>query len=356
MNKTVANAKGQKGVCFKMRFIEPGLVYYEDLGTVLVQKPALDAMAQSFVGKPVFVLHQSTANDDFSSGRADGIVSRVWYEQADGWYWLEALVWDPDALTNIDRGYSLSCAYDVLKWTDAQGKHNNIAYVNEVVGGEYTHLALVPNPRYEGARIIYNQGGHMKIKLWPFQKDKKPEEVQASEVELTNALVEVEGKEVPLEEIVNGFKAEELRKAEELKNAKAKLADEDTIDVDGKKVLVKDLRAGYLANAALSAKNAMEEDHKDGKHKEKEVEACNLCNAARKNTEEEEKKKKEEEDAKEKERSNSLAAEEAAKAKERLEALRNAKDKGLKPVMPEAPADQASRLAAGAERYGAVTN
>src|SRR5258708_515431 len=41
---------------FKCKFIEPGLVFYEDLGKdgmVLVKEPCLEKMSRTFIGRPV---------------------------------------------------------------------------------------------------------------------------------------------------------------------------------------------------------------------------------------------------------------------------------------------------------------
>lgn len=339
----LTNAGGQKGKSFTMRFIEPGLVRYEDAGDVLVQKAALDEMAQSFVGCPVFDrTHKDTTDRDFTSGKADGIVVRVWNDPQDGWYWCEALVWDPDTLQHMKEGYGLSCAYDVMSWTDQEGTWHNIPYANEVKRGRYTHLAIVKRPRYEDVRIIANQGGRMKLKFW--EKDKKPED-KASEVELANALVEVEaGKDVKLEDVIAGFTAEEKRKAE-LANANKKLGDDDTVQIGEGKITIKELKAGYAAHLKNEAENSMSQDHKDGKHKDKKMESCGYCSNEVRNAELEAAKAKGAEEMKN-------AIEKERVEKERLEALRNAAHKGEAPKMPEAPRDMSDRIRTGYEQYG----
>ena len=52
--------------------------------------------------------------------------------------------------------WSVSCSYDVLKADDEGGSENNIKYGREILDGEFKHLAIVKNPRYERANIVFN--------------------------------------------------------------------------------------------------------------------------------------------------------------------------------------------------------
>ena len=55
-----------------------------------------------------------------------------------------------------DKGWSVSCSYDVKTADDKGGTENNIKYDMEFLDGVFTHLALVNNPRYERANIVLN--------------------------------------------------------------------------------------------------------------------------------------------------------------------------------------------------------
>lgn len=55
-----------------------------------------------------------------------------------------------------NKGWSVSCAYDYTKADTSGGTENNIPYDIEFLDGEFNHLALVDNPRYEGANIVFN--------------------------------------------------------------------------------------------------------------------------------------------------------------------------------------------------------
>lgn len=332
------------------RFIEPGLARYSDKGTVLIRKEALDKFAQSLVGKPIFnEMHRETSDSDFKNGIADGVVTSVWFDSADGWYHCKGLIWDRDTLRNCSRGFACSCAYNVKDWSHKSGLHNNVPFDDEVLNGEYTHLAIVADPRYEGATkvsVLQNsKGGSMKLKFW--EKDKKDTDAP-SEIELANALVKVGEKEMPFEKVMELAQVELTRQADELANAKKILGDDQVVEIGGKKMTVRDAKA--LAEVGL--KNASEseykEAHKDGKHDEKDMENCPMCNT-RKN-EKEEADKKREDDKERKNRSD------ANLSFERLDALNNKRGEGKEKIKGEAGnvayLDRPDAFAVGREKFG----
>lgn len=264
MNKQIKNAVPVK---YRTYFITPGIADYtaENIGKVLVQKSALDKMLQSFVGKPV-VNETHTDKDPeelfqaLDSGAppeewADGIISSVGYDTESGWYWADFLVWNADAIQNIEDGYSVSCAYDILKSTDEGGTFNNVEYNLEVLEGEYVHLALVTNPRYERAFIIKNSKTHKEetVKL-VFKKKKTvkneaPEEEvkkdETEELENADGYVETEdGEQIPVAELIKMYKE---KKEAELENAGQVYNMDDMVEVDGEEMTVAELMAacGY---------------------------------------------------------------------------------------------------------------
>ena len=86
-----------------------------------------------------------------------GVVSNVWFNDKDGWYWCDGIIWDKTAQNLItDKGWSVSCSYDVKLADDTGGSENNIPYNIEFLNGVFTHLAIVNNPRYERANIVFN--------------------------------------------------------------------------------------------------------------------------------------------------------------------------------------------------------
>lgn len=344
------NGVGQKADIIQMRFIEPGIVRYEDVGDVLIKKETLDQMAQSFVGRPVFnEKHQETTSKDFSSGRADGVVSRVWYDPSDAWFWADVAIWDPETKENCRNGYSLSCAYDVTQWSDSGGSYHNIPYAREVMGGTYTHLAIVPNPRYEGARIVYNSnGGIMKFNFWKKDGD-KTEVKNASEIDGDKAILAIDGKEVPVGQLVELWNASQKAKAEaEADSALKDASDESAIEIGGKRVTLGELKNAYI----LNAKNDDDDEDEEKKRKAKDAEE-------RKNAEEKDKKDKEEKDeeerknAEEKEKKDKEDDEERKNAahQDRLRSRANSRDGGFEKPKVMTPAE---RELEGSKRYGSA--
>lgn len=111
------------------------------------------------VGVPVIIRHKDFKNlvpKEINEMRV-GVVSNVWFDEKDGWYWCDGIIWDEIAHNLItDKGWSVSCSYDVKLADDAGGTENNIPYDIEFLDGVFTHLAIVDNPRYERANIVFN--------------------------------------------------------------------------------------------------------------------------------------------------------------------------------------------------------
>lgn len=106
--------------------------------------------------KPVTINHKDNIGDDDKVGE----VLNVWYNPEDGWYWCDGIITDETAINLInDKNWSVSCSYDFTKYDDEGGTENNIPYDIEFLDGEFNHLAIVDNPRYEGANIVFNSKG-----------------------------------------------------------------------------------------------------------------------------------------------------------------------------------------------------
>lgn len=108
------------------------------------------------VGVPVIINHKDITDQNANNERV-GVVSNVWFDEKDGWYWCDGIIWDETAQNLItNKGWSVSCSYDVKLADDAGGTENNIPYDIEFLDGVFTHLAIVDNPRYERANIVFN--------------------------------------------------------------------------------------------------------------------------------------------------------------------------------------------------------
>jgi hypothetical protein len=292
----------------KCSFIEPGVVMYADVGMVLVQKPALDKMANSMRGKPVInVDHRDVSPDDFKNGNFDGIVDgndhAVWFDPADAKFHCSFQITTPATLQNIKNGFKVSCAYRVTKWGPG-GIHNNVPYEREVLDGEYTHLAIVANPRYEGVRI-YNTKGAKTMTLQWIKKllgaDGKTME-NSIDIDSSKSVIEVGGKEYTLDNAIEALKAQEAAKDKELankgpaddhivdvpgigkrtvkqlKDAIALQNAEDDKDAEDKKRKEDDEEAKKTERSNAEEKEKVEKDHEDGKHDDDEKKNCAMCN------------------------------------------------------------------------------
>lgn len=147
-----------KGRHFVSRFMEAGLASYKAQGgkMILVRKEALDRFAQSMVGCPVIIEHADVTDENVKD-LAVGYVSRVWFNEADGWYYCEGVVQGDDVETLIEeKNWSVSCGYVVTEKDEKGGIYHDIEYDEEVLNGDFEHLAIVPNPRYREANIVLN--------------------------------------------------------------------------------------------------------------------------------------------------------------------------------------------------------
>lgn len=130
--------------------------YPGQFGNVLIKKESFDKFINTMVGVPVIINHKDITAKNANDERV-GVVSNVWFDDKDGWYWCDGVIWDEAAQNLItDKGWSVSCSYDVKLADDAGGTENNIPYDIEFLDGVFTHLAIVDNPRYERANIVFN--------------------------------------------------------------------------------------------------------------------------------------------------------------------------------------------------------
>jgi hypothetical protein len=134
---------------YTCRLIEPGLVDYTDLGAgiQLLKKEAIDKFVNSFIGKPVIVLHQDV-NPENMARKAQGYITAVKYNSADGRYYADFLIINDRAKELIVNGYSTSTCYTATSLKEG-GEWHGLKYNSEILDGVPEHLALVPNPRYE---------------------------------------------------------------------------------------------------------------------------------------------------------------------------------------------------------------
>lgn len=147
---------GGKGKYFRARILQAGLVKYS-FGVCLLEKETIDKFIYEFVGCPVIIDHKDVTEENAKEERV-GVISRVWFDQMDGWFWVEGIIFDEKAISLINDGYNVSCQYEISEYANnvTDKLHNGNKYDKVILNGKPEHLAIVKNPRYENAMIAVN--------------------------------------------------------------------------------------------------------------------------------------------------------------------------------------------------------
>lgn len=283
-NQEKENAK-RYGKVFYCRHMIPGLCGYED-ETVLISADAMKRMAASFEGKPLYVLHDKRTEAERVATlqeTSQGYVTETFYNELDGWLWSKFIAVSDDAFTAIGEGWKVSNAYVPLEYGGG-GVHNNIPYDREILNADMTHLALVPDPRYEAACVMtpdefkmYQEKNREQLNemrnsktekegfIMKFFKTKKEAVTEIDSdtmVEIKNAKGEVV--EMSVAEMVNAVEAKQKKDAEESQNS-AK------IKVGKTEMTIQELVNAYEKTCATDDKDA-EKDNESDEDEDKEKE------------------------------------------------------------------------------------
>lgn len=159
---TETNGKGRK---FTSRFIEAGIAHYNELGNILITKETLDKFLNTMVGCPVVILHKTITDNNADKERV-GVISDVWYNNKDGWFYCSGIIWDKKAIDLIkNQGWNVSCTYEYT--SDFTPRDYNGGQIDmEFTDGKFLYLALVDNPRYSGANIVINSKDIVNNDKW----------------------------------------------------------------------------------------------------------------------------------------------------------------------------------------------
>lgn len=342
------------------RHIKEGLVHYRGKDgsdeLYLVKDDALKKMNPSFEGKPIYIRHVDEVNMDTLKQDAVGYVVKSFYNEFDGAWWAEIIA-DDEAQSYIEKGWAVSNAYLPTE-LGSGGVYHDIDYLKEVKGGEYEHLAIVDNPRYEEAVIMtpeefkaFNEG--RKAELEKLKNSKENEMLsEEDKKELLNSL-----KNSLADMIKDTVKnAMEEKKEEDMKNAEdedhrqlireiAAVSAKGEGDFEGgldekvREIIKLAEKLGYSKDEAKHNAEDKEEDKKEEESKE--------------NSEDSEEEKKE--DSEEETKENKCKNEDEEKEEEKKENskffnfLHNAKSSNEKSTKV---ATMASGLALGRKRYG----
>lgn len=220
-----------QGTIFYGMHFYPGVAEYEELGKeafrVFINEDTIRKMSPSFAGRPVFVEHVDEVDSDLNELRneADGWVIESFFNTADGKTWAKFIVVSDRGLRAIRHGFRLSNAYVPKSFADG-GHWNGVSYRNEVTGGEFEHLAIVRNPRYEESVIMtpdefkaYNDEKTGELKRLANSKDKKGDKQMGlklfkrtkveNSIDLEGMIVELpkSKKEMSLTKVINEYDA-----------------------------------------------------------------------------------------------------------------------------------------------------
>ena len=327
---------------FEARLLEPGIISYEDMGCgkAYLTRETIENSAHTFIGRPLILTpklrHKKVAPKDLEKEARGYITDTYW--GPDGWLWAKGICHDDEAKEAINRVGFCSCAYDVVR-AGTGGEYHAIPYHEEILEFSGEHLAIVDKPRYEGATIRLNS--KTKNTMNPIKWIKKIASRQNATEAPAAPAAAAPAAPAKIEQVEN-TQAEEITGATELEiptreNGKTEkvtletlveaynarndgISAEDSVEVDGKPVVVSELIAGYKANA-------METDEEKTKRENSE---------------------KEKEDEEKKNKKNAAPA-----APQHFKVLLNARNS--MPVLGTAnasPDDIMSRVNRGSERYG----
>lgn len=358
----IKNAKGT--VYYGLHFYS-GVAQYSEAGKdpfrVFLNEDTLRSMDASFSGRPVFVMHVEGVEQDLDilRGEADGWVVESFYNAHDGKHWCKFIVCSERGEKAVAQGMKLSNCYLPTKFGKG-GLWNGVPYTKEIEGGEYEHLAIVPNPRYEESIIltpeefkayneskktelakIANQGEPMKFKFFKRAKVENSIDLEETMVELPKSK-----REVSISTLINEMDDHEEKKP---KAGEAQMANEEHhVELgEGKKMSVKELKDCY---------NALVAEH--SKVKDEGEEENDLGSKESKDPGNDDEEKNSEDDVEAKGDAKKLVAHEEKEieaekkknAKEKADRLRNANKRALE--NDDASYDPFEKLSRGKARYG----
>ena len=235
MNKTLQNEKSMPQV-FYAKHMKAGVANYpENKEVIYISNDTIADMAKSFEGKPVYVHHQEVDLENLKD-QMDGVVSESFWNKYDGEWWIKFVAISDDAKKAIANGWGVSNCYDHLVRGNG-GTCINVKYDSEIIGGQFQHLAIVPNPRYEDAKIYTEEEYNNYIE----QKKQKLDKITNSKGEnnMEKILNEADVKDLLLSKDSDMTVGEAI---EVLMNSKKVIdADAEILLANGEKISVSEL-------------------------------------------------------------------------------------------------------------------
>lgn len=196
----IDNAKDNPQVFYGLHFA-PGVAEYQgpegEPFRIFINEDTAKQMDPTYEGKPVYVRHVDKVDLANLQNEADGYVAESFYNEADGKHWVKFIVVSDAGKEAIRKGWRLSNSYQP-KHMGPGGHWHGVEFKNEITAGEYDHLAIVENPRYDESVI-----------LTPEQFKKYNNEKKIELVALKNEAEKPQGGSM------NWFKREKVKNAED---------------------------------------------------------------------------------------------------------------------------------------------
>lgn len=272
-------AKQHAKIYYGLHFY-PGVAEYrpeeEEAYRIFINESTIRKMGPTFAGKPLFVRHVDEVNLRTLEQEMDGLVIDSFFNKADGKHWTKFAVTTDAGHQAIAAGWKLSNAYHPTSFAPG-GVHNGLDFDKEVMDGEYDHLALVDDPRYEESMILtpeqfkeYNAKKEAELHRLTNSKDKNKGEGKMgfsifkrtkveNSADFENMVVQLpkSKKEFTITELVNAMDV--------IQNMHGYANDEHLVKVGDDEMSVKKLAKGYsdMMNAQAEAAKAKAENEMD---------------------------------------------------------------------------------------------
>lgn len=154
---------------------------------ILILENTLKTMDATYAGKPVYVQHVEEVDLETLQEDADGYVMESFFNTCDGKHWVKFIAVSDKAHEAIRRGWKLSNSYVPKSFSDpGQSLWHGVQYAKEITDGEYEHLAIVDNPRYEESVIMtpeefkqYNNDKKLELERLKNSKNEKEKKEMA---------------------------------------------------------------------------------------------------------------------------------------------------------------------------------
>lgn len=365
----IRNAKALPNVYYGLHFAE-GLAEYRQEGKkpqrILINESVMKSMDPTFAGKPMYVRHVNEVDLPNLQAEADGYVIESFFNRADGKHWAKFIVVSDKGHEAVRRGWRLSNAYHPTSYAGG-GQWHGLDYDQEVMAGEYEHMALTDDPRYAESIILtpeqfkaYNHAKEQELVRLANEKGAKPmfkifnkKEADNSAALLGMSVVLTKSKvEKTLEQILNEAddQAMEMGKPEHMANGA------HMVECGGGKMTVNDLVAKHTE--MCNELSDLKKKHVDGEGGEgAELSADDKKANEDKMAKEAADKKANEDKMAEDKKQNDLnaAAKKASDDAAELKRFNDLKNAGNKPVVEAVQEFAEDQVARGKRRYGSAS-